>query len=54
MNDTKKFESNIWFKQCWTWIEIREVVNFELAKEIKKDVFHLVTSVEQTKHSESP
>ena len=35
-------------------IEIREVVNFELAKEIKKDVFYLVTSVGQTKHSESP
>ena len=33
---------------------IREVVSFELSKEIQKDVFCLVSSVEQRKHSESP
>ena len=33
---------------------IREVVSFELGKEIQKDVFRLVSSVEQRKHSESP
>ena len=33
---------------------IREVVSFELGKEIQKDVFLLVSSVEQRKHSESP
>ena len=33
---------------------IREVVSFELGKEIEKDVFCLVSSVEQRKHSESP
>ena len=33
---------------------IREVVSFELGKEIQKDVFCLVSSVEQRKHSESP
>ena len=34
-------------------IEIREMVSFELSKEIKKDVFHPVTSVGQRKNSES-
>ena len=33
---------------------IREVVSFELGKEIEKDVFCFVSSVEQRKHSESP
>ena len=33
---------------------IREVVSFELGKEIQKDVFCLVSSMEQRKHSESP
>ena len=33
---------------------IREMVSFELGKEIEKDVFCLVSSVEQRKHSESP
>ena len=33
---------------------IREMVNFELGKEIDKDVFRLVTSVAQKKNSESP
>ena len=32
---------------------MREMVSFELGKEIEKDVFHLVTSVEQRKNSES-
>ena len=35
------------------FIEIREMVNFELGKEIKKDVFRLVTSMGQRKNSES-
>ena len=30
------------------------MVNSELSKEIKKDVVHLVMSVRQRKHSESP
>ena len=30
------------------------MVNFELSKETKKDVVHLVMSVRQRKHSESP
>ena len=30
------------------------MVSFELGKEIKKDVFHLVKSVGQRKNSESP
>ena len=33
---------------------IREMVSFELGKEIEKDVFRLVTSVGQRKNSESP
>ena len=33
---------------------IREMVSFELGKEIEKDVFRLVTSVGQIKNSESP
>ena len=33
---------------------IREMVNFELGKEIDKDVFRLVMSVAQKKNSESP
>ena len=33
---------------------IREVVSFELGKEIEKDDFRRVSSVEQRKHSESP
>ena len=33
---------------------IREMVSFELGKEIKKDVFLLVTSVGQITNSESP
>ena len=33
---------------------IRETVNFELGKEIDKDVFRLVMSVAQKKNSESP
>ena len=32
----------------------REVLSFELGKEIEKDVFRLVASVEQGKNSESP
>ena len=32
---------------------MREMVNFELGKEIKKDVFRLVTSMRQKKNSES-
>ena len=28
-------------------IEIKEIVSFELGKELKKDVFHLVTNVGQ-------
>ena len=32
----------------------REMVSFELGKEIKKDVFHLFKSVGQRKNSESP
>ena len=32
---------------------IREMVSFELGKEIEKDVFRLVTSVGQRKNSES-
>ena len=32
----------------------REVVSSELGKEIEKDVFRLVASVEQRKNSESP
>ena len=32
---------------------IREMVSFELGKEIEKDVFRPVTSVEQRKNSES-
>ena len=32
---------------------IREMVSFELGKEIEKDDFRLVSSVEQRKHSES-
>ena len=34
-------------------IEIREMVSFELSKEIKKDVFCLVTSMGQRKNYES-
>ena len=34
--------------------KIGEVVSSELGKEIQKDVFCLVSSVEQRKHSESP
>ena len=30
------------------------MVSFELGKEVKKDVFRLITSVEQRKNSESP
>ena len=33
---------------------IREIVSFELGKEIDKDVFRLVMSVAQIKNSESP
>ena len=33
---------------------IREMVSFELGKEIEKDVFRLVTSLRQRKNSESP
>ena len=33
---------------------IREMVSFELGKEIEEDVFRLVTSVGQIKNSESP
>ena len=33
---------------------IREILSFELIKEIEKDVFRLVTSVGQRKNSESP
>ena len=33
---------------------IREMVSFELGKEIDKDVFRLVMSVAQRKNSESP
>ena len=33
---------------------IREMVSFKLGKEIEKDVFRLVTSVEQRKNYESP
>ena len=33
---------------------IIEMVNFELGKDIEKDVFHLVTSAGQRKNSESP
>ena len=33
---------------------IREIVSFELGKEIDKDVFRLVMSVAQRKNSESP
>ena len=33
---------------------IREMVSFELGKEKKKDVFHLVMRVGQRKNSESP
>ena len=33
---------------------IREMVSFELGKEIEKDVFHLFTSVGQRKNSEFP
>ena len=33
---------------------LREMVSFELGKEIEKDVFRLVTSVGQRKNSESP
>ena len=32
---------------------IREMVNFELGKELEKDVFRLVMSVAQRKNSES-
>ena len=32
----------------------REMVSFELGKEIEEDVFRLVTSVGQIKNSESP
>ena len=35
-------------------IRIREIVCFELDKEIEKDVVGLVTSVRQRKNSESP
>ena len=35
------------------FIEIGEMINFELGKEIKKDVFRLVTSMGQRKNSES-
>ena len=34
--------------------KIREMVSFELGKEIEKDDFRRVSSVEQRKHSESP
>ena len=34
--------------------KVREVVSFELGKEIEKDDFRRVSSVEQRKHSESP
>ena len=33
---------------------IREMVSFELGKEIEKDIFCLVTSVGQITNSESP
>ena len=33
---------------------IREMVTFEVGKEIEKDVFRLVTSEGQRKNSESP
>ena len=33
---------------------IRVMVSFKLGKEIEKDVFRLVTSVEQRKNYESP
>ena len=33
---------------------IREIVSFELGKEIDKDVFRLAMSVAQRKNSESP
>lgn len=33
---------------------IRELVNFELGKEIEKDVFHLVMGVERGKNLKSP
>ena len=35
------------------FIEIREMVNFELGEEIKKDVFRLVTSMGQSPNKES-
>ena len=35
-------------------IRIRDMVSFELGKEIEKDVFLLVTSVGKRKTSESP
>ena len=34
-------------------IKIREMVSFELSKEIKKDVFHTVTSMGLRKNYES-
>ena len=34
--------------------KIRGMVSFKLGKDIKKDVFRLVTSVGQRKNSESP
>ena len=33
---------------------IIEMINFELSKDIEKDVFYLVTSAGQRKNSESP
>ena len=35
-------------------IRIRDMVSFELGKEIEKDIFRHVTSVGQRKNSESP
>ena len=35
-------------------IRMRKMVNFKVGKEMKKDVFRLVTSVGQRKNSESP
>ena len=34
--------------------KISEMVSFELGKDIEKDDFRCVSSVEQRKHSESP
>ena len=45
----------IYFKTCNLFVNrIREMVSFELGKEVEKDIFRLVTRLGQRKSSGSP